>query len=159
MANALERVEREVVELFVRLADMISMPRSYGEIYGCLYISPEPLCMEDLISKLNISKGSASQGLKALRSIGAIRTVYKSGERRDYFEAECQLRKLVSGFLRDQVNPHLENGKERLDNMFAMVEDVDGQRREFLRERIEQLGKWRQRADRILPLAIRMIEN
>jgi len=97
--------------------------------------------------------------LKALRNIGAIRTVYRSGVRRDYFEAECQLRKLVSGFLRDQVNPHLENGKDRLDNMLAIIEDVDEEQREFLRERVEQLGKWRQRADRIMPLAIRMIEN
>lgn len=159
MAAAVERLEREVVELFVRLADLISMPRSYGEIYGCLYIAPEPLCMEDLISKLQISKGSVSQGLKALRSIGAIRTVYKSGERRDYYEAECQLRKLVSGFLRDQVNPHLESGRNRVENMRAIVNEIDGEDREFLSDRVVQLGKWRQRADRILPLAIRMIEN
>lgn len=157
--DARNRLQREVVEVFVRLADMLSLPRSYGEIYGCLYISPDPLSMEDLITILSISKGSASQGLKALRNIGAIKTVYQVGERRDYYEAECELRKLVGGFLRDQVNPHLESGKERLGTMRTIVEGMDGADVEFLSDRIEQLSKWRQRADTILPLAIRMIEK
>lgn len=159
MAGAGERLEYEVVEFFIRLADMISLPRSYGEIYGCLYISPQPLCMEDLISKLKISKGSTSQGLRALRNIGAIKTVYKVGERRDYYEAECELRKLVGGFLRDQVNPHLDSGKERIASMRMILNDIDGERHDFLRERIDRLGNWRQRADTILPWAIKMIEK
>jgi HTH-type transcriptional regulator, glycine betaine synthesis regulator len=159
MAESRDKLEREVVEVFVRMADMLSLPRSYGEIYGCMYISPEPLSMEDLITKLRISKGSASQGLKALRNIGAIRTVYKVGERRDYFEAECELRKLVSGFLRDQVDPHLESGKDRIDSMRALLNEIDGDEREFLIERVEQLGKWRHRADTVLPLVLKMIER
>jgi DNA-binding transcriptional regulator GbsR (MarR family) len=159
MTGAGERLEYEAVEFFVRLADMISLPRSYGEIYGCLYISSEPLCMEDLISKLKISKGTASQGLRALRNIGAIKTVYKVGERRDYYEAECELRKLVGGFLRDQVNPHLDSGKERVERMHAILNDIDGEDHDFFQERVDRLGKWRQRADTILPWAIKMIEK
>jgi DNA-binding transcriptional regulator GbsR (MarR family) len=153
------KLELEVVELFVRLADLLSLPRSLGEIYGCLYISPEPMCMENLVKKLKISKGSASQGLKALRNFGAIKTVYKPGERRDFYEAECELRKLVGGFLKDQVNPHLDNGKDRVRRMKSLLEDDSCEDAEFLAERIGQLEKWRSRAEKILPLAIMMIEK
>ncbi len=159
MEEKTEKIEQEVVELFVRLADMLSLPRSYGEIYGCLYITEGALCMEELISKLKISKGSASQGLKALRNIGAIKTVYKPGDRRDFYEAECELRKLVAGFLRDQVDPHLESGRERVQRMRQITFVNDGDGNTFLKERIEQLDKWRQRAETILPWAIRMIEK
>lgn len=155
-------LEHEVVELFVRVANLLSLPRSLGEIYGCLYICPEPLCMEDLIARLDISKGSVSQGLRTLRNFGAIKTVYKPGERRDFYEAECELRKLVSGFLKDQVNPHLESGKERVTHMRELVDQADGtkgEEMEFLKERVEQLEKWRMRANTILPLAIKMIER
>lgn len=159
MKDATAKLEREVVELFVRLADMLSLPRSYGEIYGCLYVTEGSLCMEELISRLKISKGSASQGLKALRNIGAIKTVYMPGDRRDFYEAECELRKLVAGFLRDQVDPHLESGKERVQRMRAIVAASEADNNAFLKERIEQLDKWRHRAETILPWAIRMIEK
>ncbi len=159
MEQCSAKLEKEVVELFVRLADMLSLPRSYGEIYGCLYITEGSLCMENLISKLKISKGSASQGLKALRNIGAIKIVYQPGDRRDFYEAECELRKLVAGFLRDQVDPHLESGKERVQRMRKITSSMDGAENEFLKERIEQLDKWRHRAETILPWAIRMIEK
>lgn len=152
-------LEYEVVELFVRLANMLSLPRSLGEIYGVLYISPDPLCMENLIERLQISKGSASQGLKALRNFGAIKAVYRPGDRRDFYEAECELRKLVGGFLKDQVNPHLESGKQRVQYMKELTEDMDGEEKEFFKERIDQLEKWRLRANTILPLAIKMIER
>src|SRR6056297_1692961 len=122
MNENIEKLEHEVVELFVRLANLLSLPRSLGEIYGCLYISPDPMCMDDLIEKLSISKGSASQGLRALRNFGAIKTVYQPGDRRDFYEAECELRKLVSGFLKDQVNPHLDSGRERVQNMRDLLE-------------------------------------
>ena len=55
-------LESEVVALFVRVADLLNLPRSVGELYGVLYISEEPLCLDDLRLKLRISKGSTSQG-------------------------------------------------------------------------------------------------
>jgi len=159
MDENIDKLEYEIVELFIRLANLLSLPRSLGEIYGCLYIAPDPMCMDELIAKLNISKGSASQGLRALRNFGAIRTVYRPGDRRDFYEAECELRKLVSGFLKDQVNPHLDSGKERVANMREIMDEGEYENEEFLRERIEQLEKWRARANKILPLAIKMIER
>ncbi len=43
--------------------------------------------MDDLIERLNLSKGSASQGLKYLQDLGAVRAVYAGGDRRTHYEA------------------------------------------------------------------------
>jgi DNA-binding transcriptional regulator GbsR (MarR family) len=65
--HVLDSLEREVIELFIRMADVLNLPRSVGEIYGLLFIASEPLCLDDCRLRLNISKGSTSQGLKILR--------------------------------------------------------------------------------------------
>ena len=88
MKPALSELEKEVVEIFVRIAGVLSLPRSVGELYGVLFISPEPMCIDDLMLKLKISKGSTSQGLKILRSFGAVNPVYVAGDRRDFYAAE-----------------------------------------------------------------------
>src|SRR6201994_3494474 len=89
---ALGPFQHECINLFVHAAQMLSIPRSVGEIYGLLYSSQEPLAMDEVIDRLSMSKGSGSQGLRWLRDIGAVRTSYVAGDRRDFFVAETELR-------------------------------------------------------------------
>lgn len=158
MRQALSDLEKEVVDIFVRIAGVLSLPRSIGELYGVLFVSPEPLCMDDLIQKLQISKGSTSQGLKVLRSFGAVNSVYVPGDRRDFFTAEAELRKIVAGFVNEQIQPHLNSGKERLARIGQLAETDESAQKEFIIERIERLQGWHKRAAAILPFALNFIK-
>lgn len=71
--NVSESFERECVDFFADVVGVLGVPRSMGQIYGLLFASPRPLSFTDITEKLDISRGSASQGLKALRDLGAIR--------------------------------------------------------------------------------------
>ena len=158
MKPALSELEKEVVEIFVRIAGVLSLPRSVGELYGVLFISPEPMCIDDLMLKLKISKGSTSQGLKILRSFGAVNPVYVAGDRRDFFAAEAELRKIVSGFVNEQIRPHLENGKARMARIEGLIDKEEAGRKEFIAERIDRLQGWQKRAGALLPFALNFIK-
>lgn len=153
----LDELESEVIALFVRMADMLNLPRSVGEIYGILFVSSDPLCLDDCRIKLNISKGSTSQGLKILRSFGAIRTVYIPGDRKDYYVAETSLRKIASGFASEQIQPHVASGADRLARIRDLLEDSESESKEDLVEKIELLENWQRRAGKTLPLLLKMI--
>ena len=60
MNETVTELESKVIEVFVNGAKVVGLPRSLGEIYGLLYISTEPMSMEQIVQKLNISIGSAS---------------------------------------------------------------------------------------------------
>ena len=64
--------ESAVIDLFLNAANSFGLPKSYGQIYGLLFCRDEPLAMDEVMDLLHISKGSASQGLRALRQLGAI---------------------------------------------------------------------------------------
>lgn len=155
--SVLGDLEREVVEMFVRMADVLNLPRSVGEIYGLLFISPDPLCLDDCRIRLNISKGSTSQGLKILRSFGAIRTVYMPGDRKDYYQAETSLRKMASGFASEQIQPHVHNGKKHITKVRELLEQYEGADRDALEEKIDLLENWQTRAGKMLPLILKLI--
>ena len=155
--NGLSELEREVIELFVRMADVLNLPRSVGEIYGLLFISSAPLCLDDCRIRLNISKGSTSQGLKILRSFGAIRTVYIPGDRKDYYVAETSLRKIASGFASEQIQPHVNSGKERIERIRELMDEQGGEDREELQVKIDLLANWQKRAGKTLPLILKLI--
>lgn len=154
-----EELEREVVGLFVRVADLLGLPRSIGELYGLLFITIEPLPMDALMTRLGLSKGATSQGLKLLRSFDAVKTVYVAGDRRDHFVAEVELRRLVAGFLKEKARPHLEGGAERLERIKALVGRLPPGRREPLSDRVVRLARWRRRATQLLPAVLRLIQT
>jgi DNA-binding transcriptional regulator GbsR (MarR family) len=158
MQVVLSDLEKEVVDIFVRIAGVLNLPRSVGELYGVLFISPDPLCIDDLMRKLNISKGSTSQGLKILRSFGAVNSVYVPGDRKDFFTAEAELRKIAAGFVKEQVYPHLENGKERMARIESLLTEETPEQKEFIAERIERLRGWQKRAGSLLPFALSFIK-
>lgn len=153
----LSELEREVIALFVRMADVLNLPRSVGEIYGMLFISTEPLCLDDCRIRLNISKGSTSQGLKILRSFGAIRTVYIPGDRKDYYVAETSLRKIASGFASEQIQPHVAGGKERIGRIRELLDEHESDDRGQLQDKIDLLENWQNRAGKTLPLVLKLI--
>ena len=158
MNPALSELEKEVVDIFVRIAGVLSLPRSVGELYGILFISPEPMCIDDLMLKLKISKGSTSQGLKILRSFGAVNPVYVAGDRRDFYAAEAELRKIVAGFVNEQIQPHLNNGKARMARIEGLIDAEEPGRKEFIAERIDRLQGWQKRAGALLPFALNFIK-
>ncbi len=61
--------------------------RTMAEIHALLYIVGQPLCTDDVMERLNISRGNASMSLRALCDWGIIRKLHKRGERREYFES------------------------------------------------------------------------
>ena len=143
-------LELESIDFFVRMMGILGMPRSVGEIYGLLYFSAVPLPMDQIVAKLGMSLGSASQGLKTLRSLKAVRTTYVPGDRRDHYQAETEFRRLFSNFLKEEILPHMESAKERIDRMQdALPEDPEDQ--EFYKIRIEKLKKLTRAGGRLLP--------
>ena len=151
--NTLVEIERQVVSLFADGVRVAGLPRSVGEIYGLLFVSAEPLAMDDLVVRLNISKGSVSQGLKFLRTLGAIREVEGPDVRRTYYEGDIELKKLVGGFIREQMRPHMESGKDRLKSLEAEVaKEEDGAKQAFYDERVKKLERWLKQAKLVLPL-------
>ncbi|HVZ64209.1 MAG TPA: MarR family transcriptional regulator [Opitutaceae bacterium] len=142
---------RECVEFFSEAAQIFGVPPSVGQIYGLLYASPQPLSFTDIVARLGISKGSASQGLQMLRSLGAINAATHDDDRREYFEPEMSLRKLVGGVLNGRITPLVAAGPERIERLRRLADD-GGAAKDFYLDRVEQLETWRSRLKLALPV-------
>lgn len=156
--NISKALELESIDFFVRLMSLLGLPRSVGEIYGLLYFNPEALTMDQVASRLEISIGSASQGLKTLRSLKAVKTSYVKGDRRDHYLAESEFRRLFSTFLNDEILPHLESAKDRIKRMEQEMPMETSEHFEFYNIRIEKLKRLTKASGRLLPALARLLK-
>jgi len=157
-SKAWTSLEAEVIGLFVQISRIIGQPRSYAELYGLLFLSRQPMTMDDLIARLGISRGSASQGLNFLRKIGAVRAVPLPGRRATHYEAVAELRHLAVGFLQDQILPQVEDSQDRLRQIGEMVAKLPASERAQASGRITMLQSWGKRTRQFLPIVVDMLE-
>jgi DNA-binding transcriptional regulator GbsR (MarR family) len=158
VTGELSALERQVVDVFVDGVKVIGLPKSLGEIYGLLFLSPESLALDDVVKKLGLSKGSASQGLRMLRELGAVKEAEGNGGRRTLYTPDVDLKRLVGGFIREQVRPHLESGKGKVSGLIkATASEEDRELRKFYRARLQKLDAWMGRGRIVLPLIQRML--
>src|SRR5882757_9679125 len=86
-----EQQLRTAQDLFIRrwgeMGQTWGINRTMAEIHALCYITAQPQCTDDVMERLNISRGNASMSLRALCDWGIIRRLHKRGERREYFES------------------------------------------------------------------------
>jgi DNA-binding transcriptional regulator GbsR (MarR family) len=156
-AAPLNPVEVEVIHLFVQLSRALGQPPSVAEIYGLLFVSPRPLPQDEFFERLNLSKGSASQGLRYLLDLGAVRTVYVAGDRRAHYEAVAELRNLAGRFLRQQILTHFEDSGTRLVRIAVEAQKLPDAEREFAVARVKMLRSWERNGKRVLPFMLKIL--
>src|SRR3954467_10555085 len=78
-------------DLFIRrwgeMGQTWGINRTQAEIHAFCYITATPQCTDDVMERLNISRGNASMSVRALCDWGIVRRLHKRGERREYFES------------------------------------------------------------------------
>ncbi len=151
--------EGECVAFFAEIVQLFGIPKSVGEIYGLLYASPQPLGFTAIVERLEISKGSASQGLQLLRSLGAIKEAeQKEGTNRGVsYEPELSLRQLLTGILRERIAPTAGAGADRLKHLKQLAVQSPAHSAFYL-DRVSQLTTWSKRLRTVLPLLSALLD-
>ena len=161
-AKPLPRVRLELVDVFGRMAQALSFPRSVGEIYGLLYLAPEPMSAPEIAAALSISKGSVSTGTRQLLALGCIHKVWLQEERKDYFEAVLELGDLVRSAYDRIFKVRAQNAERRLKDMVEALdeekEELSPEEHALIKERLARLVKLQGRAKQFLPLLERLIK-
>lgn len=159
-ASALSVFTDEVVDIFSNFATLLGFPKSYGQIYGLLYGSVQPLSFSDIQNRLGLSKGSVSQGLRALKEFGAIIAASgdRSGGRADHYLPETEVRKLAGRYLRDKLGPQIKSGLDRLAVLENRLQTMpSSQDKTILVRRTSKLRKWQKKGIGALPVLVRLL--
>src|SRR5688500_3578679 len=90
-ANDVESLLRNAQDTFItrwgEMGQTWGINRTMAEIHALLYINGHPLCTDDVMERLHISRGNASMSLRGLCDWGIVTRRHIRGERREYFES------------------------------------------------------------------------
>ena len=109
---------RSFIEAGGHTTQLFGLGRILGQLYALLYLSPRPLCLDEIVAELSVSKASVSTTVRQLERWTAVKRVWVRGDRRDFYEAETDFQSL----LKHGVVATLRKKLETAGTQLAVVE-------------------------------------
>jgi DNA-binding transcriptional regulator GbsR (MarR family) len=149
MQNELEEIRQQFIELAGNSSQSLGVGRVIGQIFAYLYFSKEPQTLDDLTEALGISKGSASMSVRQLDQWGALKKVWKKGDRKDYYEAKDEWGKIARKALLESVSRHIEQTESVLERADDLLMSAGNNSKnadwKFIKKRIRRFQQFRDR--------------
>jgi DNA-binding transcriptional regulator GbsR (MarR family) len=109
MDERLREVEDRFIQQWGDMATLWGVSAAMGRIHGLLYITGEALTADEIMARLQLSRGGVSMALRALMTWGTVRRQHLPGQRRQRFVAEQDpwtwLKRVIAERRRREVDP------------------------------------------------------
>ncbi len=144
---SLPPLTRQFVSHFGEMGSRWGINRTVGQIYALLYVSQEPLCADQIVEALGISRSNVSMSLRELQGWNLVVLKHLPSDRRDFFTTPGDvwqiLRTLAEERKKREVDPTLSILREILMQTPGTAEERYAQdRMGEMHGLIEQLTTW-----------------
>lgn len=137
--SELNKIKEKFILHWGEMGSLWGINRTMAQVHALLFISPEPLCANDIMAELQISRGNVSMALRELIAWGIVNRVHIKGERREFYTTEKDVWTLFRIIARErkkrEVDPTIEVLRESVTKLNQMP-DTDGN---YEREQLKNL--------------------
>ncbi len=153
----LDEAKQKFIQAWGTLGTNWGINRTMAQVHALLLISSEPLCADDIMEMLKISRGNANMNIRALIDWGLVFKELRAGERREYFVGEKEMWNVVRQIITQRKKKELEP----VIKVLADVSEIEGDspEREAFLTVINDIQKFSQKADKTLDKLIKSDSN
>lgn len=106
--SSLIEVQDRFVRTWGQMGSAWGISRTMAEVHALLFVTGEALCTDEVMARLEISRGNASMSLRALVDWGVVQRVHRRGDRKEYFAAEQDVWTMIRAILRERLKREVE---------------------------------------------------
>jgi DNA-binding transcriptional regulator GbsR (MarR family) len=132
---------------FGEMGSRWGIARTVGQMYAVLFVAERPLCADDIVERLGVSRSNVSMGLKELQSWNLVKLKHDPDDRRDFFvtpdDVWAIVRILVEERKKREIDPTLSVLRDLL--MQSPASDAEKHAQDRMREMhevIELMTRW-----------------
>ena|SRR5678815_5745391 len=126
------------IEGWGRLGPAWGISRVMAEIYAVLYVSEQPLTLEQMSRTLKTSRSNISTNVRLLLDLSVVHKVIIRGERKDYYTAEDDITKVAKLLALAKKRKELDPAMETVEKALAAANDS---RDEEAAQKLEELKR------------------
>ncbi|MDT0633213.1 hypothetical protein RQM47_09600 [Rubrivirga sp. S365] len=116
-ADRAQRAVGEFVRLWGEMASHWGINRTMAQIHALLYALDRPLDTDEIMDRLEISRGNANMNLRALLDWDLVRKTHQPGSRKDFFVAESDVWSITTTIIEERQRREIEPVQRALDGV------------------------------------------
>ena len=147
---SLAQAKDEFVAAWGGLGSAWGVNRTMSQIHALLMVSLDPMNTDQIMEELSISRGNAHSNIKELVRWGLLHSVAVKGDRKEYFEAEKDVWKVVCAITRERKRKELEPVLSTLERCLEETKGLRGLEAEEFRTRLGELQRFAVLGDRVM---------
>lgn len=121
MNQNLDKARDKFIEGVSRMSDTFGLNRFAVQMYIFLYLTGKPLSLDEIGHALGASKGNVSINIRELEKWGAVRQVWVKSSRKDYYEAEPDIKKVFANKLKTAMQKRLLEVSSIMDEFYEAI--------------------------------------
>jgi DNA-binding transcriptional regulator GbsR (MarR family) len=137
--NTLDETKERFILHWGEMGSLWGINRTMAQVHALLFISPKPLCANDIMEALQISRGNVSMALRELIAWGIASRMHIMGERREFYTTEKDVWKMFRIITRERKKREVDPTIEVLRESVAELKDMPDSEGQFEREQLESL--------------------
>ena len=156
MDDILQQAREHTIQGLSVISQFWGFSKGMGAIYGAIYLSPDPLSLDDLVEQAGITKGAVSTNLRQLARLGLVHKKTIIGDRRDFYQAETDFWQVVRGILQERRKSEFDHALNTVSESLAMVEAAGSRKAQqssqafFIQKRLQKLADFFSRLDTLV---------
>jgi DNA-binding transcriptional regulator GbsR (MarR family) len=155
----LEDAQQQFIASWGAFATHWGINRTMAQIHALLMISADPLSQDNIMERLNISRGNVNMNIRDLIDWGLVNRVLIPGERKEYFSAEKDIWKVATQIMKERKKRELDPMLRLLDQL----EQIDGDKKDKdikqFTETVGSIKRFGSQADKMLDALVKADEN
>ena len=117
-----------------------------GQVFALLYLSPRPLCLDEMTEELGVSKASVSTTVRQLEGWSAVKHVWVKSDRRDFYEAETDFKAMLRQGVLATLRKKMDTAAVRIEHVEKTLTDALEKSAQSEREETRVVAERLQRA-------------
>jgi DNA-binding transcriptional regulator GbsR (MarR family) len=125
MDDQLALARQNFIQSMSRISHFWGFPKAMGAIYGAIYLSPQPVSLDDLVGQVGVTKGAVSTNVRTLERLGMVHKHLEVGDRKDYYTAETDFWKVIRGVLREREQQEFDLALQAVGESLALAQSPE----------------------------------
>ena len=108
-----------------RMGSVWGISRTMAEVHALLYITGTPMCTDEIMDRLRVSRGNVSMSVRSLLDWAVIEKVRLPEDRKEYFQAEQDVWSMLRAIARERIKREVDPLLDALDEIGELSPQVE----------------------------------
>ena len=123
--SVLESAQDQFILEWGRMSSSWGINRTMAQIHALLFVTGQPLEVNEIMDRLQISRGNASMNLRELMDWGVVRRFRQPGDRKDTYITETDPFQMIVRIVKERKRREIDPTAEAIEEILVRLPEKD----------------------------------